>query len=254
VFAISITAEPASSVLYTPIPLAPAAALPGGTITTSLPRGSTATALDPGCVVTTPSTATASGTITCLVPGLGPGQALTRHVQWTAPDDALTTELAGTDYSASYAPSGLSALTDDDELTGGSGNFLSGVNTKSTVHYTGPGSPAQGTPMTFTVQPNFLLPGQALFNPSLTLDLPPGTTLNSIKVGSSAYPGCEAPSGGTVTCLIPQGIEGFGSYKTLTVTLTPTASAPSGETLTAHVNADNRGTDTAGSATSPAVP
>jgi hypothetical protein len=244
----SVTSVPGSSLLFTPKAFAAPGPAAAGTISTVLPRESTFQSADPGCGLTTAPTAVTDGLVTCTVPPVGVGQSVVRHVIWGMNADAMSTRLPGGDFSGTYQPSGGSAVTDDDELTIGS-NFHAAVATNAGVTYTGPTPPVHDTPMTFRVTPTSSI--NQIVHPSVTIQIPDHTTLDSIKVGLNSYAGCLPQSGSTVKCLLPDGASAFGN---LDVTITPDSTLiGTGVQLQATMSADNQGTDAPGLATSPNV-
>jgi len=212
----------------------------------TIPRGTIAGTLDPGCTVTRPATALADGQLSCSVPSLTGGQSIVRHVGWVESADEITTDPPTREYSGAYTPGGTAAITDDDELVG-TALFSPNVATTTGVTYTGSEPPQTGSPTTFAVLPD---QGHAgLVNASLTIALPDNTTLDSIKVEGQTddYASCQPPSGGSVTCLLPS----VRDYLVLDVTVTPTAAAEGSPlTLSASTHGDNAGVVTPGQASS----
>jgi len=239
---------PTTGLLYTPKALPQAAALAAGTITGSIPRGTSASDLDPGCTVSTAATDTADGLVTCSVPALGPGQSAVRHYSWSNSLDEMAGEPPTRDYSGSYTPGGTAGVADTDEFAV-EHPFETNSPTQADVAYVGPVSPTVGNPITFSVVPKIGLGGSALFNPAVQISIPANTTLDSVEVDGlgHAYAGCQPPSAGTVSCRLPFGDDWFK----LDVTLTP--ATPGTVDLTAHLDADNAGTQTIGEAPSPSV-
>jgi hypothetical protein len=239
---------PTTGLLYTPKALPGAGTLAAGTITGSIPRGTTASGLDPGCTVTTAPTGSADGVVTCSVPALAPGQSSVRHYSWSNSRDEMANLLPSRDYSATYTPAGGAAVSDRDEF-GIQQPYRANSPTQAAVAYVGPASPTVGDPMTFSVRPQVGVGNTALFNPLVDISIPDNTTLDSVEVEGlgHAYSGCLPPTPGNVRCLLPI----VDTWNTLDVTVTPTADGVF--ELTAQVDADNAGTKTLGQASSPSV-
>jgi hypothetical protein len=244
-FASPTTSVPSSALLYTPNPLRPVLTAAAGTVTATIPRGVSGVTVDTGCSVTKANTGPEDGEVSCDVPALAPGDSVVHHVGWNDSLDDESSSLPARDFSGAYTPGGGSPARDSDEITAG-WDFRPQENTDEAVAYTGADPPTEGSPTTFTVQPNTT---HGLLNPSVVIGLPADTTLDSIKVDglSDDDLSCLPPDSGSVTCLLPSG----GDFKKLDVTVTPGAGAVGSPlTLTAATHADNGGTDTAGSASS----
>jgi hypothetical protein len=102
-------AVPGSSLLFTPIKTVNVP-IPEGTLTATVPAGTTFASASPGCSLTTPPGPTTDGLVTCPVPKVGKGGQPQIDVSWTVTD-------AEADYnmSAQYQFGGLT-LTDQEQL------------------------------------------------------------------------------------------------------------------------------------------
>jgi hypothetical protein len=194
---------PAKSILYTPIK-APTIAASAGTVTLTLPRGSSFVGSTLACTTVAAPTPTKSGFARCSVPALSLGSETAGSVTWTVPPDMGNgfIEPPNVELRATYAPTGRPRSIDFEEsLFAGSG----GPTTLTpTLVYTGP-SPAHTTDaLTFHVMSGA---GDNLAFPVLDITIPAHMHLDS-----TTFSVCGTPPAGfgaaSVTCSLPNGAPG----------------------------------------------
>lgn len=233
---------PATSLLFTPSPLAGAGALAAAIGTLALPRDSTFLAA-PGCTLVQAPTSLAAGSVSCPFPSLAAGEQQERSVEFALPANAPgESNPENAKYAGAFQAGGFS-LGDRDEVPILS-NYLEPTAVKVEPSYLSPASPVSGFPATFLVKVG-ASPASGLDEPALTLALPANATLESVQIEGDDVP-CDPVAEGAVTCLLPSGV----GAANVTVTVTPLGAGPM--TLAATLRTLNGGT-ASGEATSPAV-
>ncbi len=238
---VNVNEVPSSSILYTPNPVPAAGKLAAGSLSLTLPAGSSFVSGDASCALTTAPTALSEGLVTCSTQSLGSGEQTTKAVTYSMPADAPgESNPANFRTRGSYLFSGssLSAIREIDALD------TNLEPTTLTVEVTAPLAPQVGVPAEFGVE-IVAASGQGLDEPQATFTLPANTTLDSIEIAGQPIP-CTTPAGGQVTCKLVSGAHTILPV----VTVTPTAGAE-GSGLTLGVSAQALNAPTAsGSATS----
>jgi hypothetical protein len=192
---------PSSSLLFTPKSLPAAGPTQPGTVSTTLPKGSSFVSADGGCTLTTTPTATAPGLVSCDVPALDPGQQLARNVTYATPPHAPgESDPENFRYFGTYT-AGAVKLTDVDEV-----DLLTTDLMPSTIKletkYTG-GAIEAGVPT--TIQVKVISTSQGLDEPTTTFALR-GATLKSVETAGQAID-CNIPSSGPANCFLPSGMQ-----------------------------------------------
>ncbi|HWC48100.1 MAG TPA: CARDB domain-containing protein [Solirubrobacterales bacterium] len=201
IIAESTQAVPTSSLLFTPNALPAAGPTEAGTVTTSLPKGSSFVSADAGCTLTSAPTASSYGLVSCDVPSLAVGQQVARNVVYATPPNAPgESRPANYRYLGTYT-AGPVKLTDGDEV-----NHLSPVMEAMTpieiVPQFSGGPPQAGVPMTFEPIIHSLKHG--LDEPSATFSVT-NATISSVTIAGQAIP-CTSGPAGSIDCELPSGI------------------------------------------------
>jgi hypothetical protein len=202
VVAANTESVPGSSLLFTPNALPSAGASQPGTVSTTLPKGSSFVSADAGCSLTTAPTATSTGLVSCDVPSLDVGQQTARNVTFAMPPNAPgKTEPANFRYLGTYT-TGPVKLTDGDEIDSLT-TQLEATTTKLETAYTG-GALGAGVPTTFNVKVKPQSGG--LDEPTATFELNKAT-FSSAKIAGQTLE-CSPPGGSSATCVLPSGTTG----------------------------------------------
>jgi hypothetical protein len=194
-------ALPTKSILYTPI-TAPRIAASAGTVTLTLPPGSTYfTSSGLACPTVAAPTPTKSGFVRCSVPFLGLGSEASGSVTWTVPP--IMGNGQGTppnaELRATYAPTARPRSIDYDEsLFAGSGDF---TTLAPTLTYTGPSPAHVADALTFHATSGA---GDNLGFPVVDITIPPHMHLDSTTFWKCGTPPAGF-GGGSVTCALPNG-------------------------------------------------
>jgi len=213
---VNVNEVPTSSILYTPNQVPTAGKLAAGSLSLSLPAGSSFVSGDAGCAITTAPTALSEGLVTCAAQGLGPGEQTTKAVTYSMPADAPgESDPANFRTRGSYLLSGssFSAVREIDALD------TDIEPTTLTVAVTAPLAPQVGAPAEFGVE-IVAVSGHGLDEPRATFTLPANTTLDSIEIAGQPIP-CTTPVGDQVTCKLVSGAHTILPV----VTVTPDAGA-----------------------------
>lgn len=191
---------PATSLLVTPNALPSAGASQPGTVSTTLPKGSAFVSADAGCTLATAPTATDTGLVSCDVSALAVGQQTARNVTFAMPPKAPgESEPANFRYLGTYA-AGPVKLTDGDEIDRLT-TALAPATIEVVPQFSG-GPPQGGVPMTF--EPIIKSLNSGLDEPQATFVVT-NATFGSIEIAGEPIE-CSTPSGGSVTCQLPSGM------------------------------------------------
>ncbi|HZO05276.1 MAG TPA: CARDB domain-containing protein [Solirubrobacterales bacterium] len=223
VVSIEGTSVPTTSVQFTPNPAQAETATAAGQISATLPFGSSLVSADPGCVLAKPPTLIDNGLVNCSVPGIFPGEQLTRHVTFAAPANAaVASEPPNFSFQGSYE-AGPFTLKDGKEINSLT-TSLPPLTFVLDAKYPG-AAPAVGDPALFEVQYGGPTSG-GFDEPTVTFSLPANAAVDGISIDGKALP-CGPGSGTQVTCKLPSGSNGA----TIKVTVIP-GSAAQGNPLT----------------------
>jgi hypothetical protein len=192
--------KPAKSILYTPFK-APTIAASAGTVTLTLPPGSTFFGSSIPCPTVAAPTATKSGFARCSVPALLLGSQFGGSVTWTVPANMGNGQSSppNAELRATYAPAGRPRSTEFEEsLFAGSGDI---TTFNPTLTYTGPSPAHIGNALTFHVTSGA---GDNLAFPVVDITIPAHMHLDS-----TTFWACGTPPAGfgfaSVTCRLPNG-------------------------------------------------
>lgn len=190
---------PATSLLFTPKALPAAGPSQPGTVSTTLPKGSSFVSADAGCSLTTEPSATATGLVSCDVPALDPGQQTARNVRFAMPGKAPgQSSPANFRFLGTYT-AGPVKLTDGDEI-----DELSTSLEPTTIKIetdTPAGSIETGVPLTFKV--NIKAQGSSLDEPTAVFEIK-HSTIGSVKIDGEQLE-CSPLGGSSATCVLPSG-------------------------------------------------
>jgi hypothetical protein len=194
-------ATPAMSILYTPIK-APTIAASAGTVTLTLPRGSTFVSSTLTCPTVHAPTATAGGFVRCSTPGVALGSGIEGSVTWTVPPNMGNGQNTppNVDLRATWAFTARPRSIDDDEAQ--FAGDLAPTTLAPTLVYTGPSPAHIGDALTFQVTSGA---GGNLAYPVLDITIPAHMHLDT-----TTFSVCGTPPAGfgaaSVTCALPNGI------------------------------------------------
>lgn len=194
--------EPAKSVLYTPY-VAPAPGAPAGTVTLSLPRGSTFVGSTLTCPTVVAPTVTKEGLARCTVPHIPSGSSVSETITWKVPPNIGNGQNVPPDVelAATYAPKSAPRSIDFEEALFASGGLQDTTSAPDLV-YTGPSPAHVADALTFTSNAH---PESNLSHPVVEIVIPAG-----MKLDSTSFLACgPKPSGfvgGSVFCVLPHGL------------------------------------------------